>query len=53
MVVLEVVWDPPKAELDSEVVGGLVGSGLALKMGLKSASLAGLKLNSDGAKLLL
>lgn len=44
---------PPKGELDSEVVCGLVGSGLALKMGLKTASVAGLKLNSDDPKALL
>lgn len=52
--VLEVVRDAPlpKGEFDSEVVCGLAGSGLALKMGLKTASLAGLKLKSDPNPLL-
>ena len=54
-MVLALVWDPllPKGELDIEVVWGLAGSGLALKMGLNSASLAGLKLNLVDPKPLL
>lgn len=43
----------PKGELDIEVVWRLADSGLALKMGLNSASFAGLKLNSDDPKPLL
>lgn len=45
----ELVWFAllPKGELDMEVVCEFAGSELALKMGLKRASLAGLKLNSD------
>ena len=55
LMVLELVWSPvpPKVELDNEEVWGLFGSGLALKMGLKRASLAGLKLNSEEPNALL
>lgn len=49
---LELVWDTvlPKGELVIAVVWGLAGSGLALKMGLKSASLAGLNVDLDDPK---
>lgn len=53
VVVVLLVWDPAlllKGELESGVVCGLVGSGLALKIGLKTASVAGLKLNSVDPK---
>lgn len=47
LLLMMLVCDPPlpKGELDMDVVCGFVGSGLALKIGLNRASLAGLKLN--------
>lgn len=45
-----VVVVPPKGCSDAEAGWGLAGSGLALKMGLNSTSLDGLKLNSDVLK---
>lgn len=46
--ILEAGWEALSKDCSDAGLGwGLAGSGLTLKMGLKNASLDGLKLNSD------